>query len=429
MSILILEKRIIDKNSNKWKIFLNSTSNSIIITLYKLNSNYFYQSTFEEEYFYNIELFNQIKSMKNIIEILSKIINQKEFEIEENGKKLILISSKEKIIKVNLLLEKKEKFFLKIKSDNTLKKKENNLIQSNLQLKHLFYTPNKNYDMINLISSFPSGNIISISNDRTITIYDINLNVIQIIDNAHEDLINYINIKDENNFVICSYDCIKTFYKKIYGYNSNKFYLNKIINNAHYDSIYCVIYSLKENIISCSRDKTMKIWEENKNNNYQCITTIKLSFCIKSLLLFKEKNILISSGIEGTNIWNLNNLKCIFFTKETICYHTNMLKKLDDDRFIVGDETIKIISISKKKIVKEINNDFQCIGTLSVVEKGIFLFGGYKVIKIYRSDNYSLVNVIKDAHEDFIFDFILLKNGLIASYGRDRTIRFWTLYV
>ena len=99
MSILILEKRIIDKNSNKWKIFLNSTSNSIIITLYKLNSNYFYQSTFEEEYFYNLELFNQIKSMKNIIEILSKIINQKEFEIEENWKKLILISSKEKIIK------------------------------------------------------------------------------------------------------------------------------------------------------------------------------------------------------------------------------------------------------------------------------------------------------------------------------------------
>ena len=151
MSILILEKRIIDKNSNKWKIFLNSTSNSIIITLYKLNSNYFYQSTFEEEYFYNIELFNQIKSMKNIIEILSKIINQKEFEIEENGKKLILISSKEKIIKVNLPLEKKEKFFLKIKSDNEIKKKENNLIQSNLQLKHLFYTPNKNYDIINLI--------------------------------------------------------------------------------------------------------------------------------------------------------------------------------------------------------------------------------------------------------------------------------------
>ena len=145
--------------------------------------------------------------------------------------------------------------------------------------------------------------------------------------------------------------------------------------------------------------------------------------------MFKEKNILISSGIEGTNIWNLNNLKCIFFTKETICYHTNMLKKVDDDRFIVGDETIKIISISKKKIVKEINNDFQCIGTLSVVEKGILLFGGYKVIKIYRSDNYSLINVIKDAHEDFIFDFILLKNGLIASYGRDRTIRFWTLFV
>ncbi len=59
---------------------------------------------------------------------------------------------------------------------------------------------------INSISCFSSGNLISVSNDKSIHIYDNNLNIIQRIENAHDARIIYVEIKDENNFITCSKD-------------------------------------------------------------------------------------------------------------------------------------------------------------------------------------------------------------------------------
>ena len=86
-------------------------------------------------------------------------------------------------------------------------------------------------DSINSISTFPSGNIVSVSADQSIKIYDINLNILQNIKNAHDKSINYIDIKDEKNFITCSDDKkIKLWIKK-----ENDFQINQIIENAHDD--------------------------------------------------------------------------------------------------------------------------------------------------------------------------------------------------
>ena len=62
---------------------------------------------------------------------------------------------------------------------------------------------NAHYDIINKISLLPSGNIISVSHDYSIKIWDSELNTIQIISNAHKDNIQYICIINENNFLNC----------------------------------------------------------------------------------------------------------------------------------------------------------------------------------------------------------------------------------
>ena len=70
----------------------------------------------------------------------------------------------------------------------------------------------------------------------------------QKIDSENYEQINYIYIKDEDNFVTCSSDkTIKTWIKK-----ENKFVINKEIKNAHNNNIYKVIYDSKGNLISCS---------------------------------------------------------------------------------------------------------------------------------------------------------------------------------
>ena len=53
---------------------------------------------------------------------------------------------------------------------------------------------------------FPSGNLISVSRDLSIKIYKNNFKIIHVILNANNSDINYVEIKDENNFVTYSND-------------------------------------------------------------------------------------------------------------------------------------------------------------------------------------------------------------------------------
>ena len=62
---------------------------------------------------------------------------------------------------------------------------------------------------------------------------------------------------------------------------------------------------LNKNLISCSLDKTIKIWEKNKYN-YQNIITLTDEGGIHSILWLEDKNILISCGEQGVKFWNLN---------------------------------------------------------------------------------------------------------------------------
>ena len=175
-------------------------------------------------------------------------------------------------------------------------------------------TINDHNDWINYVSTFPLGNIISVSYDKSIKIYDINFNILQNIKNAHNDVIFNVDIKDENNFVTCSRDkYIKTWIKY-----ENKFKINIIINNAHDNYIYKVIYYTNEKLISCSLDYTIKLWEE-KDNKYQLITSLINYGKVYSILLIKDKNLLISSG-DMTNLWNLNNFELIKYLEEIISW-------------------------------------------------------------------------------------------------------------
>ena len=67
-------------------------------------------------------------------------------------------------------------------------------------------------------------------------------------------------------------------------------------------------------------------------------------------MLIEEKNIFISSGNEGAKIYNYNKFNIInyFYTQ---CIGWNNLKKINNDKFIVGggyDCKIIIISLNKK---------------------------------------------------------------------------------
>ena len=472
-SIKIFNDQSIEKIFDKYKINIISNMDSINIQIQIKDSFNIYESNFNLEYLHRYNLLSGNSNLQELIDFISNLIDLKNIKIEENNMnmKLILISNLSNFSNVELILNKKDLLSNEIIENiineiNYLKNENRDLRKDNMELKeriklieeeklnkineieekikklekfHKEKTEIKlsNCNLINIksiqphnssinsLSIFPSGNIISVSSDKSINIYDINLNIIQNIKNAHDDWINYVQIKDENNFITCSDDeNIKLWIK-----NNNEFTINKIIKNAHEDRINKVIYCSNGNIISCSHDNTIKIWD---NDNFKNIKTLFHSDYIYSLLFLEDKNFLISSGNDGTKLWNINNynnINCITYFQDTFCESNEGLCILDEDRFIVRDKKttfLKVISILKKEIIIEINHPFYCLGIRLIKEKGIFLVGGNSNdIMIYRNDNYECIQLIKYAHDGNINSFIELKDKSIASFSVDNKIKIW----
>ena len=470
---------------HNYKINISPQINSLTITIYNQNiSNYYYQASFKLQDLHKIKLLISRRSINEIIDFILILIEQKNIKIEENeiNLKFILIST---IInhpnvgfilnKKNIIINNKDYYLSFIKDNNNLKKDlnsdlekinemtekmvKNNIILkkeiednkmlinkiensiSNLEkkiqifkekneVKKYFLKKVKEFKLKNIyissMSILPSGKIISISNDKSIKIIDLNFNIIQTIEKAHVDLITNSDVKDEDNFVTCSNDqSIKTWIKK-----ENKYQINKIIKKAHLNSIRKIIYYNNENLISCSLDKSIKIWKENKDNYINILTLNHLDL-IFSILSLKDKNILISSGIDGTKFWCLKKYICLFQNKETVCKYQNALCRLNKDNIIVqGNEKkgnfLKIISIEKKDIINNIKIPFQCSVIHYIINKEIIIIGGKKdEIIVYRNYTFELIQIIFSAHIESILGIVELKNGNIISFSKDNSIKIW----
>ena len=468
---------------NNYKINISPQINSLTITIYKQNiSNYYYQANFKLQDLHKIKLLISRRSINEIIDFILILIEQKNIKIEENeinlkfilistiinhpnvgfilNKKNIIINNKdyylsfikennnlkkdlnsdleklnemtEKMVKNNILLKKEieDNKMIINKIENSISNLEKKIFKEKNEVKKYFLKKVKEIKLknnyISSMSILPSGKIISISNDKSIKIIDLNFNTIQTIEKAHEDLITNSDIKDEDNFVTCSNDkSIKTWIKK-----ENKYQINKIIKKAHLNSIKKIIYYNNENLISCSLDKSIKIWKKNKDNYINILTLNHLDL-IYSILLIKDKNILISSGIDGTKFWCLKKYICLFHNEETVCKYQNALCRLNKDNIIVqGNEKkgnfLKIISVEKKEIINNFKIPFQCSVIHYIINKEIIIIGSKKdEIIVYRNYTFELIQIIFSAHIESILGIVELKNGNIISFSKDNSIKIW----
>ena len=276
------------------------------------------------------------------------------------------------------------------------------LLISSLFTKSYHLISNKFYG--NMVFTFPiSGNLIIIYKE-SITILDANEELEQKIYYAHYDNINDLYIIDENNFITCSDDNSIITWNK----NYNQFRKDKIIKNAHYKGVNKVIYTRNKMIISCSNDFTIKIWEL-VNNKYQNNTIIIYSKSktipnflhydnidhkylylrnkMLSIIYLEDKNLLIAYGPQGIKFWNFLTFELIFF-ESTQMSHINALTRINEDEIIIGgivNNLIKIISISKKKVIKIIENSFE-IYSIFPLNNELFLVGGLG-LSLYNNKN------------------------------------------
>ena len=445
MSILPLYGLILEIQYNDWKFIFSKNENSIIINAQKSKVYKIFEKrlTLNEFLEYNLNLNNSINNLieeLNILFLENKVkIKEEEdylkltFESNQINNELILINKEN--IDSFLLLE-----YIKLNNNIQLNDKEKSSLNKeinyqNLKLKKLKKkliincNPKKikaHDSFISLISIFPSGNLISVSCDLSIKIWDNNIKLLQNIQKAHLNWIYYVDIKDNKTFVTSSVDrSIKIWEKK-----ENEFQLFLNIENAHNSYITKTIFNkMNNNIISCSGDEKIKIWEIKNNNSFQNLTTLDYGYGLYSILLLNDINLLISSGKSGTKFYNLNNLELICYIKEAKCGNWNCLSRIDNNRLIMGESVIiYIVLINEKKIIEEININFKC-STVYVLENyNLFLCGGNSTnFLIYSTDNYNCIQIINNAHENFINGFLLINNYLLLSYSDDCTIRIWEI--
>ena len=432
----IISYELFEKLVNEVKIIQNE--NKILKKnydkLYKLSQLFIIIIVILNYFIFNF-LYNNIKAINNKIHKLEvykiKEMNNYNFSLQDNiVQNISNINNELKEYDTKVINSIYQNITFPFHQIDEISNKQNDSSEKELKIKNKTKINLKNihsissyYKGIRGMSQFPSGNIISVYEDKSIIIYNNNFTIFQIIENAHDDFISYVDIKNDNNFVTSSYDnTIKTWIKK-----NNIFEINQIIPNAHDSWIRKIIYNSKGDLISCSLDGKIKIWKMDNNtlNN----KTINHLNKLNSILLIEDKNILISSG-NGTKFFDLNNYQLIISFNDTFCRWNNAIERLDNDTIIVqgyNSNNLKIISISQKKIIKEIIFNNICSVIKSIKNKGLFLIGDWDSnINVYRNDNYTLEQIIKKAHFDKINGIIQLKNDLIVSFSSDNKIKIWS---
>ena len=276
------------------------------------------------------------------------------------------------------------------------------------------------------ISIFPSGNLVSVSSDQSIIIYNDQFEIIQKIENAHDSIIWDVQIKDKDNFATCSTDSSIKFWTK--NIRENIFILKEIIGNAN-NIISKILYTKKGNLISSSIEGIIKIWQEVKDK-HQYITKLYHQGIVKSLLLCEDKNILISSGYKKTRFWDLRNYECLQIIDDRGAYYGNSMKRINDDIIILAGSLcfdLSLISLNEQKIIKRevyIKLDIHSVGVDK--EKGYIFFEqeGGKII-VYNIDNHEFISSFRIDNNTDINGIERLNDGRIISWDSNGQIYIW----
>ena len=209
--------------------------------------------------------------------------------------------------------------------------------------------------------------------------------------------------------------------------------------NGHYGDVYKIIETKENELISISKDKTMKVWILNKNNNFEYITTIvfqnKNSNC--NILKLNDKEFVTSScQDECLKFWNLNNYSFIMSIDNIKTpWPLKTLTLLEKDILCVGggrSTGFYFIKISTHQIIKNIflpkviwsiNKGLDDLLLCSIEDKS-----GNNCLVKYRYESGNLIKTVEKekAHENIIYSFVELKDGIIASGGKDSLIKLWS---
>ena len=222
----------------------------------------------------------------------------------------------------------------------------------------------------------------------------------------------------------------------------------KLINDDNYqieqtlkehNNYICKVIENKENVlISISFDGTMKIWELNNENKFECIKTINFQNSESNCNILKlNENEFVTSSFSDKCIkfWNSNNYINIIIINniESTGTWENMCL-LENDILSIGGDNSKgfyLIKISTHQLIKNIIGP-KIIYSINKCLDGLFLCSildekeNNNLVKYYyEGENLKKIIEKEQAHDYNIHSCVELDNRIIASGGGDCLIKLW----
>ena len=240
--------------------------------------------------------------------------------------------------------------------------------------KRNYKTIKKHINYVDHIKILPDGRLSSCSEDGTINIYDKqNYKLDQKIKVGSGFV--YIESLTNYSIIACCFDGTL----KIYEINNDD---SKFIQQLEgHKNIALKVIKIGNKLISCSRDKSMKIWEINEHNNYNCIKTITISDNdINTNILQINENKMVTSAQTSNYIKFFdikNDFKEITTIKNiSVNFSWNSMLMINESILLVGGSDkngIYLIDINNYQILSNIYKDFGIYSAIKLVNENILI--------------------------------------------------------
>ena len=336
----------------------------------------------------------------------------------------------------------------KIEYYNTIYNEGDNYIQKLKNMKeiqiHNFLTI-FNEKSINYCQQLKDGRLAICNSENELKIYDIDNFEEQMSIILHNDYINSFNQLKDGRIITCSADNSM----KIIQLNKNEYKLEQTLK-GHSDIVKKVIEINDNILISISYDKTIIIWELDKNTDYHYYKSInKINIEETGNIYAINDKEFVSLEYKKANLkfWKIDdysNHKTLKEIYSSNANYNNNICLLDKDILGVGGRDnygIYLIKISTYEFVKIIKSLYSINSIIkfknTVEDNNLFWCSGYyngQTISIYKykDENLELIKQIYNAHSNEICLCIQLerKNNeiIIASMEYNKNfIKLWNI--
>lgn len=265
------------------------------------------------------------------------------------------------------------------------------------------------YDIFKMLEDRPQYNLFkNIQNN-----FHVNNNKMTIKEGRNMMTFNLLNCIEyfNKNYIVnvqCNTKCIST------------------LNKSHESGVNCLIQIKDGRLVSCSDDKTIKLWKQTEWE-YECESILEGHKSKVYALHQLIDNRLVSGSFREIKIWDLTNNECL----STLTGHTNsvfaLINSKDNLLISAGDNTLKLWDVSSYNCLSTLSGHNDIIYCLIELRDNRIASGSNdKSIKLWNVEERKCVGTL-NGHIHNVNVLFQLNDGRLVSGSCDLTIRFWDI--